>query len=246
MERCSTPRADFEAPDDRTSVHCRAASATSKASAHVAPYEVLHETKRDAEIGVQGRTLRLSNREKVLYPRYGLHQGRDDRLLRRCRACAAAAPRGPAADAQALPRRRARGSTSTRSAALLISPSGCRPLRSGASVRRSTIDYCLAEDLPTLIWAANLAEHRAAHEPLAGARHGHADDARVRPRPRRAGGSAGVLPRGALDQGDVRRPLGLRRSSRRPARRGCRCTCRSTRPSATSRPSLSPARSPSC
>ena len=30
--------------------------------------------------------------------------------------------------------------------------------RSGASVGRSTIDYCLAEDLPTLIWAANLAD----------------------------------------------------------------------------------------
>ncbi len=40
-----------------------------------APYEVLRETKRYAEIGVQGRTLRLSNREKVLYPDTGFTKG---------------------------------------------------------------------------------------------------------------------------------------------------------------------------
>ena len=27
-----------------------------------------------------------------------------------------------------------------------------------SGARRSTIDYCLAEDLPTLVWAANLAD----------------------------------------------------------------------------------------
>jgi bifunctional non-homologous end joining protein LigD len=39
------------------------------------PYEVLHETRRHAEIEVQGRRLRLSNREKVLYPQTGLTKG---------------------------------------------------------------------------------------------------------------------------------------------------------------------------
>ena len=51
----------------------REASIDVAASEH--PYEVLHETKRYTEIQVQGRTLRLSNREKVLYPRTGFTKG---------------------------------------------------------------------------------------------------------------------------------------------------------------------------
>ena len=36
-----------------------------------APYEIVHETKRATEIEVEGRTLKLTNREKVMYPRTG-------------------------------------------------------------------------------------------------------------------------------------------------------------------------------
>ena len=51
---------------------------------------------------------------------------------------------------------------------------------------RGTIDYCLAEDLPTLIWLANLADIEL-HPSLSRARgHGQADGDRVRPRPGRA------------------------------------------------------------
>ena len=37
-------------------------------------------------------------------------------------------------------------------------PTGCRPRRSGARSNARTIDFCLANDLPTLVWLANLAD----------------------------------------------------------------------------------------
>ena len=55
-------------------------------------------------VQVDGRTLTLTNLGKVLYPDSRLHQGRSPRLLPAGRAGPAAAHRGPAADAQALPR----------------------------------------------------------------------------------------------------------------------------------------------
>ena len=39
------------------------------------PYEIVRATKRHTEIEVGGRTLRLSNREKVLYPATGFTKG---------------------------------------------------------------------------------------------------------------------------------------------------------------------------
>jgi bifunctional non-homologous end joining protein LigD len=122
-----------------------------------APYEVVHETKRAAEIEVQGRTLKLTNREKVMYPRSGFTKG--DLID----YYAAVAP-------VLLPHLAGRPLTLKRY------PDGvegkyfyekrCPPHRPDwvrtapiASERgRGTIDYCLAEDLSTLIWAANLAD----------------------------------------------------------------------------------------
>jgi bifunctional non-homologous end joining protein LigD len=122
-----------------------------------APYEVVHETKRAAEIEVQGRTLKLTNREKVMYPRSGFTKG--DLID----YYAAIAP-------VLLPHLAGRPLTLKRY------PDGvegkyfyekrCPPHRPDwvrtaaiASERgRGTIDYCLAEDLPTLIWTANLAD----------------------------------------------------------------------------------------
>jgi bifunctional non-homologous end joining protein LigD len=124
---------------------------------HELPYEVVHETKRAAEIEVQGRTLKLTNREKVMYPRSGFTKGELIDYY------AAIAP-------VLLPHLAGRPLTLKRY------PDGvegeyfyekrCPPHRPDwvrtaaiASERgRGTIDYCLAEDLPTLIWAANLAD----------------------------------------------------------------------------------------
>jgi bifunctional non-homologous end joining protein LigD len=122
-----------------------------------APYEVVHSTKRAVEIEVQGRTLKLTNREKVMYPRSGFTKGELIDYY------AAVAP-------VLVPHLAGRPLTLKRY------PDGvegkyfyekrCPPHRPDwvrtapiASERgRGTIDYCVAEDLPTLIWAANLAD----------------------------------------------------------------------------------------
>jgi bifunctional non-homologous end joining protein LigD len=121
------------------------------------PYEVVHETKRAAEIEVDGRTLKLTNRAKLMYPRAGFTKGELIDYY------AAVAP-------VVLPHLAGRPLTLKRY------PDGvegeyfyekrCPPHRPDwvrtaaiASERgKGTIDYCLAEDLPTLIWAANLAD----------------------------------------------------------------------------------------
>jgi bifunctional non-homologous end joining protein LigD len=121
-----------------------------------APYEVLRETKRHAEIEVQGRTLRLSNREKVLYPQTGFTKGEVVDYY---------ATVGPVL----LPHLAGRPLTLKRY------PDGVEgehfyekrcPSHRPEWVQtapiwtervKGEIDYCLADDLPTLIWAANLA-----------------------------------------------------------------------------------------
>jgi bifunctional non-homologous end joining protein LigD len=120
------------------------------------PYVVVHETKRHADVEVAGRTLRLSNRDKVLYPSSGFTKGQ---LID---YHAAVAP-------VLLPHLRGRPLTLKRY------PDGVEgeffyekrcpshrpdwvrtaPIWSERSKRE--VPYCVAEDLPTLMWAANLA-----------------------------------------------------------------------------------------
>jgi bifunctional non-homologous end joining protein LigD len=121
-----------------------------------APYEILRETKRATEIEVEGRTLKLTNRAKVLYPRTGFTKG--DLID----YYAAIAP-------VLLPHLAGRPLTLKRY------PDGVEgehfyekrcPAHRPAWVSTApiesergggTIDYCLVEEKPTLIWAANLA-----------------------------------------------------------------------------------------
>ncbi|HWY90965.1 MAG TPA: DNA ligase D [Solirubrobacteraceae bacterium] len=120
------------------------------------PYRVLHETKRHTEIEVDGRTLRLSNREKVLYPRAGFTKGQ---MVDHYAAIAPVLL----------------GHLAGRPLTLKRYPDGvdgehfyekrCPAHRPGwvktaavwSESLKEAIDYCLVEDLPTLIWAANLA-----------------------------------------------------------------------------------------
>ena len=120
------------------------------------PYEIVHKTKRASEIEVEGRTLKLTNREKVLYPRAGFTKGE---LVDYYAAIA------PVLLAH----------LAGRPLTLKRYPNGVEepyfyekrcPTHRPAWVRtaaiqsergKGKIDYCLAEDLPTLIWAANLA-----------------------------------------------------------------------------------------
>ncbi len=121
-----------------------------------APYEILRETMRVVEIEVERRTLKLTNREKVMYPHTGFTKG--DLIG----YYAAVAPV-------------LLGHLAGRPLTLKRYPDGvegeyfyekrCPPHRpswvSTTPIKsergKDTIDYCLADDLPTLIWAANLA-----------------------------------------------------------------------------------------
>jgi bifunctional non-homologous end joining protein LigD len=121
-----------------------------------APYRVVRSTKRQANVEVDGRALRLSNRDKMLYPRAAFTKGQLIDYY------AAVAP-------VLLPHLRARPLTLKRY------PDGVEgeffyekhcpahrpewvltaPLWSERNKRM--ISYCVVEDLPTLMWTANLA-----------------------------------------------------------------------------------------
>ena len=210
------------------------------------PYKILRETKRATEIEVEGRTLKLTNRAKVMYPRTGFTKGE---LIDYYAAVAPVLLPHLAGRPLTLKRYPdgVEGEYFYEKRCPAHRPSWVRTAPIESERGKGTIDYCLAEDLPTLIWAANLADNRAAPEPLA-SRSGWSttDRDRVRPRPGRSGGVEGVLPGGASDQGDVRHVQAghVRQDLGRKGPAGLRAA--QHRRSATSRPSRSRARSPSC
>jgi bifunctional non-homologous end joining protein LigD len=120
------------------------------------PYRVLRETKRHTEIEAQGRTLRLSNRDKVIYPQAAFTKGQVIDYY------AAIAP-------VALPHLAGRPLTLKRypdgvegehfyeKRCPAHRPEWVQTAAVWSDRQRERIDYCLIEDLPTLIWAANLA-----------------------------------------------------------------------------------------
>jgi bifunctional non-homologous end joining protein LigD len=120
------------------------------------PYKVIRETKRHTEIEVQGRTLRLSNREKTLYPRTGFTKGEmidyyaavGPVLLPHLAGRPLTLKRYPdGVDGEYFYEKRC---PSHRPEWVQTAPIWTERVQ-------GKIDYCLTEDLPTLIWAANLA-----------------------------------------------------------------------------------------
>ena len=87
--------------------------------------------------------------------RHGLHEARRDRVPRPHRPGPAAAPRRAAAHAQALPERRRGGAFLEKQC-----PKHRPDWVHTAPVRMSskTIDFCVAADVPTLVWLGNLAD----------------------------------------------------------------------------------------
>ena len=67
--------------------------------------QLSEHTAMSGEIDVEGRALKLTNLEKVLYPNRGFTKGQTDWLLRADRTGAPASSRRPPANAQALPKR---------------------------------------------------------------------------------------------------------------------------------------------
>jgi bifunctional non-homologous end joining protein LigD len=120
------------------------------------PYDVLHETKRYTEVAAQGRTLRLSNREKVLFPATGFTKGEMIDYY------AAIAPLlVPHLAGRPLTFKRYPDGVEAEHFYEKRCPSHRPEWVKTAPVYserlKDPIDYCLVEDLPTLIWVANLA-----------------------------------------------------------------------------------------
>jgi bifunctional non-homologous end joining protein LigD len=121
------------------------------------PYEIVHETKDTAEIEVEGRTLKLTNRTKVMYPLSGFTKGE---LIDYYAAIAPVVL--PHLAARPLTLKRYPNGVEGKYFYEKRCPSHRPAWVSTAPIQsergKGTIDYCLAEDLPTLIWAANLAD----------------------------------------------------------------------------------------
>jgi len=120
------------------------------------PYKILRETKRATEIEVEGRTLKLTNRVKVMYPRTGFTKG--DLID----YYAAVSPvLLPHLAGRPLTLKRypdgVEGEYFYEKRCPAHRPDWVRTAPIESERGRGTIEYCLAEDLPTLIWAANLA-----------------------------------------------------------------------------------------
>ena len=95
--------------------------------------------------------------EQGALPEGGFHQGAGDRLLHPHRARAAAASEGPAADDEALPERRRREFFYEKNCPS-HRPGWVKTAKVWSHGNQRDMHYCLAQDLPTLVWAANLAD----------------------------------------------------------------------------------------
>jgi bifunctional non-homologous end joining protein LigD len=130
---------------------------SSKGTRRSSPYEVVHETKRHVEIEVEGRRLRLSNRDKVLYPRAGFTKGD----LIDYYAAIAPVLLGHLAGRPLTFKRYPNGVEAGhfyQKRCPSPRPEWVRTAPIWSERHRERIEYCLVEDLPTLIWAANLAD----------------------------------------------------------------------------------------
>ncbi len=121
------------------------------------PYRVLRESSDGAEIEAQGRTLRLTNRDKLMYPASGFTKGQlvdyyaavAPVLLGHLAARPLTLKRYPdGVDGEFFYEKRCPAHR----------PDWVQTAPVWSEDRREQIDYCLADDLPTLIWLANLAD----------------------------------------------------------------------------------------
>jgi bifunctional non-homologous end joining protein LigD len=154
----ASPSSASSSPTPTGKQHKRARGSPADGDGHPrdSPYAVLRETKRHTEIEAQGRKLRLSNREKVMYPSVGFTKGQLVDYY------AAIAP-------VLLPQLAGRPLTLKRypdgvdgehfyeKRCPAHKPEWVRTAGIWSERHTEQIDYCLVEDLPTLIWVANLA-----------------------------------------------------------------------------------------
>ncbi|HEY0317356.1 MAG TPA: non-homologous end-joining DNA ligase [Solirubrobacterales bacterium] len=110
-----------------------------------------------AELKIEGRTLTLSNLDKVLYPRTGFTKG--DLIDWYARIAEVLLPhlRGRPLTLKRYPDG-VEGKHFYEKRCPAHRPDWVRTARIWSDRNRGEIDYCLVEDLPTLIWLANLAD----------------------------------------------------------------------------------------
>ena len=113
--------------------------------------------------------------------------------------------------------------------------------------QRANIDFCLVNDLPTLVWVGEPRRHRAAHVAVARRGRRAADDDGVRPRPGAARGHRRLLPGRAVAARPVRpaRARVLREDLGLEGAPGVRAAERRRR-HLRRHEAVRPARSPSC
>ena len=137
-------------------------------------------------VTVDGRALKLTNWDKVLYPETGFTKG--DLIAYYARI----APAG-------VPHLKDRPLTLKRYPNGIASPyfyekqSPSHRPEFVETVKVQDVDYTLAQDRATLVWLANLADIELHTSLSLAGRRPEADDARVRPGSRRARGVGGVL-----------------------------------------------------
>lgn len=121
------------------------------------PYRVVHETKRHADVEVAGRPLRLSNRDKVLYPRTGFTKGELIDYY------AAVAPvllghlKGRPLTLKRYPDG-VEGEFFYEKRCPTHRPEWVHTVPLWSERNKQEVPYCVVEDLPTLLWTANLAD----------------------------------------------------------------------------------------
>ena len=192
------------------------------------------------EVEIDGRSLSLSNLDKVLYPEAGFTKGHVIDYYSRVAHVLLPHLRGRPLTLKRYPERRRRASHFYEKQCPAHRPDWVPTATVYSRSNRRDIEFCVAEDLPTLVWLANLADLEL-HTSLAlAADPAIADDPRLRPRPRAAGDRDRVRAGGALRCARRSTTSAWPRSPRPRAPRGCRSTCRSTRPAATSARGRSP------
>ena len=179
--------------------------------------------KNEVAVEVEGRQLKLSNLDKVLYPEAGFTKGQVIDYYTRIAPVLVPHLQGRPVTLKRYPNGVASQFFYEKNCPKHRPPwVATTPVYAGR--KNELMDYCVVNDLPTLVWMANLAALEL-HPSLSRAPEiTAADDDGLRPRPGAAGRPPRVLPGGPPAPGASWRGSASRRSPRRRGRRVCRST----------------------
>jgi bifunctional non-homologous end joining protein LigD len=121
------------------------------------PYTVVHQTKRHLDIEVGGRSLRLSNREKVLYPKAGFTKGELIDYYANVAPVLLPHLKGRPLTLKRYPDG-VEGEHFYEKRCPAHRPDWVTTVPIWSERGGEEIPYCVVEDLATLVWAANLAD----------------------------------------------------------------------------------------